>query len=105
VGWLARRRSWVAAKAFDSVLFHGAKLSSLRSTVDHVITACDLQTIEQVYFSGRFVHSYRHGWVNRQMCGFRGLRKPVLVCPERSRRSAELPPPIDSATATISVRR
>ena len=62
VGWLARRRSWVAARAFDRALFHGAELSRLNPNTDHVICACDLQTAEDVYFSGRFVHSYRLGW-------------------------------------------
>jgi len=62
VGWLAQKRSWIAGRAFDAVLFQRAKLSAMHTAVDHVITACDLQTAEQVYFSGRFVHSYRLGW-------------------------------------------
>lgn len=62
VGWLAQQRSWIAGRAFDAVLFRGAKLAEMHSGVDHVITACDLQTAEQVYFSGRFVHSFRLGW-------------------------------------------
>ena len=62
VGWLARKRSWIAARAFDRALFHGAELSRLNLNTDHVICACDLQTAEDVYFSGRFVHSYRLGW-------------------------------------------
>jgi hypothetical protein len=62
VGWLARRRGWVAARAFDRSLFHGAELSRLNPNTDHVICACDLQTPETVDFSGRFVYSYRLGW-------------------------------------------
>ncbi|MEA2826745.1 MAG: hypothetical protein QOG43_1184 [Actinomycetota bacterium] len=62
VGWLARQRGWIAARAFDRALFDGADLSRLNPNTDHVICACDLQTAEDVYFSGRFVHSYRLGW-------------------------------------------
>lgn len=62
VGWLAQKRSWIAGRSFDAVLFHGAKLADMHAKVDHVITSCDLQTAEQVYFSGRFVHSFRLGW-------------------------------------------
>ncbi|HEY7627083.1 MAG TPA: hypothetical protein VH761_08440 [Ilumatobacteraceae bacterium] len=62
VGWLAQKRSWIAGRSFDAVLFHGAKLSDMHTAVEHVITSCDLQTAEQVYFSGRFVHSFRLGW-------------------------------------------
>jgi predicted acylesterase/phospholipase RssA len=62
IGWLAQRRSWVARRAFDTMVFKGKRLSDMHTKVDHVITACDLQTVEQVYFSGRFVYSYRHGW-------------------------------------------
>lgn len=62
LGWLARQRGHVAASAFDRALFHRAPLSALNSDTDHVICSCDLQTAENVYFSGRFVHSYRLGW-------------------------------------------
>lgn len=62
VGWLAQHRGWVAERAFERSLFHGARLDSLRTDVDHVICAADLQTAEAVYFSGRFIHSYRLGW-------------------------------------------
>lgn len=62
VGWLAQERGWVAERAFERALFHGARLDSLRADVDHVICAADLQTAEAVFFSGRFVHSYRLGW-------------------------------------------
>lgn len=62
VGWLAQQRAWVCAKAFDRTLFKGAALADLHTGVDHVICSCDVQSAEQVYFSGRFVCSYRHGW-------------------------------------------
>ncbi len=62
VGWLARQRGWIAARAFDRALFRGAALSRLNPTTDHIICSCDLQTSEAVYFSGRFVYSYRLGW-------------------------------------------
>ncbi len=54
VGWPAQQRAWVSAKAFDRVLFKGALLADLRAGVDHVICSCDVQSAEQVYFSGRF---------------------------------------------------
>lgn len=62
VGWLALQRSRIAAGAFDATVFHGQRLGEMTGPVDHIITATDLQTNEQVYFSGRFVYSYRHGW-------------------------------------------
>ncbi len=62
VGWLARQRGWVAAKALDRALFHGALLSQLNPNTDHVINACDLQSAKDVFFSGRFVYSYPLGW-------------------------------------------
>ncbi|MGH9242757.1 MAG: hypothetical protein ACRD29_00210 [Acidimicrobiales bacterium] len=62
VGWLAQQRSWVAARAFDRVLFKGARLDSMHAGVAHVICSADLQTAEHVYFSGRFVNSFRTGW-------------------------------------------
>ncbi|MEA2931271.1 MAG: hypothetical protein QOI56_56 [Actinomycetota bacterium] len=62
VGWLARQRGWIAARAFDRALFRGAELGRLNPNTDHVICSCDLQTAEAVYFSGRFVYSYRLGW-------------------------------------------
>lgn len=62
VGWLGQQRAWVCAKAFDRVLFKGARLAQLHTGIDHVICSCDVQSAEQVYFSGRFVCSYRHGW-------------------------------------------
>jgi predicted acylesterase/phospholipase RssA len=62
VGWLALQRGRVCSNAFDRALFRGASLAGLSAGVEHVICACDLQAAEQVYFSGRFVCSYRHGW-------------------------------------------
>ncbi len=62
VGWLARQRGWIAARAFDRALFRGAGLGRLNPNTDHVICSCDLQTAESVFFSGRFVYSYRLGW-------------------------------------------
>ncbi len=62
VGWLARQRGWVAAKALDRALFDGAPLSRLNPNTDHVICACELQSAKDVYFSGRFIYSYPLGW-------------------------------------------
>jgi hypothetical protein len=62
VGWLVGRRGSIAAHAFDRSLFRGADLARLNPTTDHVIGTCDLQTAESVFFSGRFVYSYRLGW-------------------------------------------
>lgn len=62
VGWLATKRSAVARASFDAKLFHGKRLSEMQPGVDHVIAAADLQTAEQVYFSRRFVCSYRLSW-------------------------------------------
>jgi predicted acylesterase/phospholipase RssA len=62
LGFWARQRGWVAERAFDRALFHGQPLSAMSTTVDHVLCAADLQTAEPVYFSGRFLYSYRLGW-------------------------------------------
>jgi hypothetical protein len=62
VGWLAQKRGWIAERAFERSLYHGARLDAIRSDVDHVICSADLQTAEAVFFSGRFIHSYRLGW-------------------------------------------
>jgi predicted acylesterase/phospholipase RssA len=62
IGWLAQHRGWVAERAFDRALYHGARLDEIRSGVDHVICSADLQTAEAVFFSGRFLHSFRLGW-------------------------------------------
>ena len=66
VGFVARLRGGVAARAFASRLFsptgRPTALASVARTVDHVICAADLHAGENVYFSGRFVSSYRYGW-------------------------------------------
>lgn len=62
VGWLLRQRGWIAARSLDRALFRGVDLARLNPTTDHVICSCDLQTAESVFFSGRFVYSYRLGW-------------------------------------------
>jgi predicted acylesterase/phospholipase RssA len=62
VGWLARRRSWVAARALDRALYRGAELSRLNPNTDHVICACDLQSAKAVFFSGRFIYWHPLGW-------------------------------------------
>lgn len=61
-GWLAQQRSWVGRKAFERTLFHRARLDAVHPAVDHVICSTDLQTHELVYFSPRFVTSWRLGW-------------------------------------------
>lgn len=62
LGWLAQQRGWVCARSFDRALFKGGPLSGLHTAVDHVVCATELQSAEQLFFSGRFVCSYRHGW-------------------------------------------
>src|SRR6266498_2920976 len=65
-GIVAGQRGRVTARAFAHRLFspHGrpTRLDEASSTVDHVICAADLHAGENVYFSGRFVSSYRYGW-------------------------------------------
>ncbi|HEX7132910.1 MAG TPA: patatin-like phospholipase family protein, partial [Iamia sp.] len=61
-GWLAQQRSWVGRQAFERTLFRRRPLADVHTTVDHVVCATDLQTHELVYFSPRFVTSYRLGW-------------------------------------------
>ena len=62
VGWLAQKRGWMVERAFDRALYRGARLGAIFADVDHVICSADLQTAEAVFFSGRFIHSYRLGW-------------------------------------------
>ena len=62
LGWWLRKRGWVAERSFDRSIYRGARLDAIHADVDHVICAADLQTAEAVYFSGRFLHSYRLGW-------------------------------------------
>jgi hypothetical protein len=61
-GWLAQQRSWVGRRAFERTLFRRARLDAVHSKVDHVICATDIQVHELVYFSSRFVTSWRWGW-------------------------------------------
>jgi hypothetical protein len=65
VAWLASFRGRVCALAFDRTLFrpqgHSTRLASIRDGLDHVFCATDLHAGEHVYFSGRFVCSYRFG--------------------------------------------
>jgi predicted acylesterase/phospholipase RssA len=58
---IAGQRSWLARRAFERTLFHGRPLTDLHRGVTHVIGATDLQTSEHVYFSSRFVYSWRTG--------------------------------------------
>lgn len=61
-GWLAQQRSWIAARAFDRAIYHRAPLDAMGAGVTHILCAADLQTAEHVYFSGKFIYSYRTGW-------------------------------------------
>lgn len=60
-------RAWVCARSFGRTLYarsrrQRTRLSELHQAVDHVICAADLHAGEHVYFSGRFVCSWRFGW-------------------------------------------
>lgn len=64
---VAGARGRVCARAFRTVLYSRAGRPTLLSDihgegVTHVFCATDLQAGEQVYFSDRFVCSYRLGW-------------------------------------------
>ncbi|CDO08883.1 hypothetical protein C1S82_14860 [Mycolicibacterium cosmeticum] len=61
-GWMAQWRSTVVAHAFDTTLFHRRPLTSMNSVVSHVLCATDLQMGQAVYFSSKFVNSWRTGW-------------------------------------------
>jgi hypothetical protein len=61
-GWLSQQRSAVVAKAFDTTVFHRAKLADMHGAVTHVLCATDLQTGQDVFFSNGFVYSWRTGW-------------------------------------------
>lgn len=65
VAWLAGLRGRVCTWAFDRTLFRpqgsSTRLDSIRDGVDHVFCATDLHAGEHVYFSKRFVCSYRFG--------------------------------------------
>ena len=66
VGLVAKQRGNVALRAFRRLLFapggRPTPLSEIHATVDHVLCSTDLHAGENVYFSGRFVCSYRFGW-------------------------------------------
>lgn len=61
-GIIAQRRSWVARRSFEHALFDGRTLEAMHHGVDHIICSTDLQTGEPVYFSGRFIYSWRTGF-------------------------------------------
>src|SRR5690606_37406316 len=61
VGAIARLRSRVARASFDSTMLRGRTLDEMHHQVAHVIGATELQTSEQVFFSSRFVYSWRTG--------------------------------------------
>ena len=90
-GIVAQRRSWVARKSFEHALFAGRTLEAMHHGVDHIICSTDLQTSEPVYFSGRFVYSWRTGFGDTA-----GLRLAAAT-----QASAALPgafPPVGLAT-------
>ena len=64
-GFVAFRRSWIAARAFPTVFFSpNGKPTLLRDVngpVDHVICATEMQSAEQLYFAKTFVYGYRYG--------------------------------------------
>ncbi len=66
LGMYAWLRGWVASYAFATTLFSGSggrtRLADVHHSLDHIICATDLHAGENVYFSGRFVCSYRFGW-------------------------------------------
>ena len=64
-GLVASRRSWVAARAFRTMLFSPGGsptlLKDVHGAADHVFCATDLQSAEQVYLARSFVYGYRFG--------------------------------------------
>lgn len=66
LAWAAGLRGRVCARAYAQTLFspnrHPTKLADIHSGVDHVICTTDLHAGENVYFSSRFVCSYRFGF-------------------------------------------
>jgi predicted acylesterase/phospholipase RssA len=66
LGYVARFRGDLTAREFATKLFSPTgsptRLDAVSDSLDHVICASDLHTGENVYFSGRFVASYRFGW-------------------------------------------
>ncbi len=65
-GWLAGLRGRLTQREFARLLFspkgRPTRLDEMNDSVDHVINACELHSGEDVYFSSRFVASYRLGW-------------------------------------------
>jgi hypothetical protein len=61
-GWASQQRSVVVASAFDTTLLKRAKLTSMNRSVSHVMCATDVQMGQNVFFSDRFVYSWRSGW-------------------------------------------
>jgi predicted acylesterase/phospholipase RssA len=64
---IAGARGWVCARSFGRTLYarsrwRRTRLRELHQNVDHVLCAADLHAGEHVYFSGRFVCSWRFGW-------------------------------------------
>lgn len=63
---LAEQRGRICGLAFAKTLYlvqgRPARLRDIHAQVDHVLCATDLHAGEHVYFSGRFVCSYRFGW-------------------------------------------
>jgi predicted acylesterase/phospholipase RssA len=67
VAEVAAIRGWVCGRAFGATLFspnggRPTELADINTGVDHVICATELHAGENVYFSGRFVSSYRFGF-------------------------------------------
>jgi len=64
-GFVASRRSWIAARAFRTVFFSPngkpTLLRDIHGPVDHVICATEMQSAEQLYFAKTFVYGYRFG--------------------------------------------
>jgi hypothetical protein len=66
IGVVASWRGLVCSRAFARTLFSPdgtpTLLEEIQGSIDHVICATDLHAGEHVYFSKRFVCSYRYGW-------------------------------------------
>jgi predicted acylesterase/phospholipase RssA len=66
LAWTANLRGRVCARAYGKTLFSPTgkptRLADIHAGVDHVICATDLHAGENVYFSARFVCSYRFGF-------------------------------------------
>lgn len=66
LGVVLQLRGAVCSRAFAATLFSRAgkatRLDEINTSMDHVICATDLHAGEHVYFSGRFVCSYRFGF-------------------------------------------